>query len=289
MKNELGFIPDNISAISNASLYMQPTTQHDPTDNQDSTDHLVEEILRQRAERLQREEEKAELGSLDETNKKLLLEIRDSKEEMASAPSEFRLKDSLKTSREKPSRHDPIIPEINESIAEKQEVSEVSPDNHSQSDSPPPLQPAPSKSLPLHAPSPQQPELHLEDRIEVLNNHTKGESEHEGESDRDPHEEAIRSINSKESSLISKPQSLQRSSGKKEEEQNNSIDAHEQERSPKLNLSISPSEKKSQRSLQIHNLIEERINEENSDHRSPSNPAQSHHSNPSQQSHSHPS
>lgn len=187
MKNELGFIPDNISAISNASLYMQPTTQHDPTDNQDSTDHLVEEILRQRAERLQREEEKAELGSLDETNKKLLQEIRDSKEEMASAHSEFRLRDSLKTSREKPSRHDPIIPEINESIAEKQEISEVSPDNPSHPDNPHPDNPdsppsnslpPPSNSLPPHPAPPHLPGLHLDDRIEVLNNHTKGESEH---------------------------------------------------------------------------------------------------------------
>lgn len=29
MRNELAFIPDNISAISYASLQMQPTMQHD--------------------------------------------------------------------------------------------------------------------------------------------------------------------------------------------------------------------------------------------------------------------
>lgn len=29
MKNDLGFIPDNISAISYASLYGQPTHHHD--------------------------------------------------------------------------------------------------------------------------------------------------------------------------------------------------------------------------------------------------------------------
>jgi len=52
---------------------MQPTIQQDMNEHLDSTDNLVEEILRQRAERLAKEEEKIELGSLDETNKKLLL------------------------------------------------------------------------------------------------------------------------------------------------------------------------------------------------------------------------
>ncbi len=59
MRNELAFIPDNISAISYASLQMQPTMQHEMHEFQaDSTDNLVEEILRQRAERLQKEDEK---------------------------------------------------------------------------------------------------------------------------------------------------------------------------------------------------------------------------------------
>lgn len=43
MRNELAFIPDNISAISYASLQIQPTIQHDiPEFQMDSVDHFGE-------------------------------------------------------------------------------------------------------------------------------------------------------------------------------------------------------------------------------------------------------
>lgn len=56
MKNEAAFIPDNISNISNASQPFHNHFPHESTEfHSDSTDNLVEEILRQRAERLKKE------------------------------------------------------------------------------------------------------------------------------------------------------------------------------------------------------------------------------------------
>jgi signal recognition particle subunit SEC65 len=62
----------------------------------------VEEILRQRAGRQMREEmppEKIELGSFDDTNKKLLMEIKDSQDSVQ--PNEMRLRESLRSSTDK--------------------------------------------------------------------------------------------------------------------------------------------------------------------------------------------
>lgn len=53
MKNELAFIPDNISGISGVSIHIHPTSRHEPNDlHGDSTDMFIDEILKQRVERL---------------------------------------------------------------------------------------------------------------------------------------------------------------------------------------------------------------------------------------------
>ena len=56
MKSEAAFIPDNISNISSASQPFHNPFPHESTEfHPDSTDNLVEEILKQRTERLKKE------------------------------------------------------------------------------------------------------------------------------------------------------------------------------------------------------------------------------------------
>lgn len=104
MRNELAFIPDNISAISYASMQMQPTIQHDlPEFQTDSTENLAEEIFKYKQGK---EESRVDLGSLDEAHKKMLFDIKDSGEILT--PSEFRMKEGNKTFHEKQSHN--VIP-----------------------------------------------------------------------------------------------------------------------------------------------------------------------------------
>ena len=58
MKNQLAFIPDNISAISGASGHLNPTSRHEV--NSDATDYFIDEILKQRTEKMPKEKERVD-------------------------------------------------------------------------------------------------------------------------------------------------------------------------------------------------------------------------------------
>ena len=56
MKNELAFIPDNISAISGKSGQINPTSRYEV--NSDATDYFIEQILKQRTEKVPKTKDK---------------------------------------------------------------------------------------------------------------------------------------------------------------------------------------------------------------------------------------
>lgn len=78
MKNELAFIPDNISAIEGTSINIHPTSRFEPNDlHGDSTDMFIDEILKQRTERLEKEKEKGESALTFSSHYKALQDLKD--------------------------------------------------------------------------------------------------------------------------------------------------------------------------------------------------------------------
>ena len=91
MKNELGFIPESISAISGASMHMHGTLNLEAGEpHQDSTDMFIDEILKQRAEKFHKEEERIESAFLSNLHSKPLLETKELQE--INSLSEHKLK-----------------------------------------------------------------------------------------------------------------------------------------------------------------------------------------------------
>ena len=81
MKNELAFIPDNISAISGASAHLHPASRYEQNEvNSDATDYFIEEILRPRTDKLLKEKDRTSNIVASVSTNKGLQDMRDMNE-----------------------------------------------------------------------------------------------------------------------------------------------------------------------------------------------------------------